>query len=516
MAAPASLHSPAQRSLRDYGNLMRRRRWFVVVPVLVTIAGALVVTALSTPRYASHTSVVVHQPPTAGDIESAARPMDDRSLNNELQRARTSQLLLEVRDLVGAEPTTGVRLAVAEDGDVLVFSASSADPHRAAAAADAHASLFIEARRGAMTQDLRDRMMVLNERIEGIDRAVASGALDSAAEAAMFVERVQYDDELERLEVSEALIEESAASVLDAARVADAPYAPDLDRNVLLALVVGLAVGVAVAFVVDELDPLLRDDRALAAASRLPVLAVIPTLVDWKPGEVRLATRDDSMSTCAEAYRGLRCAVERLALEGGCRTIQVTSPNPGDGKSTTSANLAMALAAAGVDVLLVDGDLRRPRQHRFFGLPNDVGLTTAVLGDPLNDVVHRIGGTGRLRVLCAGPMPPDPSELLAARATATFLSGLRAQADVIIVDSPPVMSVADPLILTSSVDAVLLVASAATTDTANVRRAMEQLRLINAPMLGAVLNSFDTTKDASYAYGYAYPSAYAGAAATRS
>jgi non-specific protein-tyrosine kinase len=183
--------------------------------------------------------------------------------------------------------------------------------------------------------------------------------------------------------------------------------------------------------------------------------------------------------------------------------VLVTSPSAAEGKTTTLANLSVALAQAGQRVVVSCCDLRRPRIHDFFGLDNAVGLTSVLLGElPISAALQPVPGVKNLWVLASGPLPPNPSELLSSSRTAEVMATLHGHADVVLVDSPPVLPVTDAVVLSSRVDAVLLIATVGVTTGKALRRALEMLNQVDAPVIGTVLNG--TTGDGSYGYGYQY------------
>jgi len=196
----------------------------------------------------------------------------------------------------------------------------------------------------------------------------------------------------------------------------------------------------------------------------------------------RLITLADPRSPVAEAYRSLRTNLEFASLDRPLRSLVVTSPGPEEGKSTALANLAVVTAEANKRVILVDCDLRRPRQHEIFGLPNDQGLTNMVEEPPFRDV-----GVAGLRVLTSGPLPPNPAELLASRRMDDILRFLTEQADLVLFDVPPVIAVTDAAILASKVDGTLLLIGAGSTRREHAQRAKEVLERVNARLVGAVL-----------------------------
>jgi receptor protein-tyrosine kinase len=188
-----------------------------------------------------------------------------------------------------------------------------------------------------------------------------------------------------------------------------------------------------------------------------------------------------------------------MALENPTKVLQITSPCAGDGKTTTAANVAWIMAEAGQRVVLVGCDLRRPRIHEFFGLPNDIGFTSVLLGEAeLEDALLWIPNQPRLQVLPTGPIPPNPSELLSGSMTQEVFKSLSSYADIVVVDSAPILPVTDAAVLSTSADAVLLVVSARLNRRQDIVRSLEMLWQINAPIVGTVLNGAPQTD--SYAY----------------
>jgi len=206
-----------------------------------------------------------------------------------------------------------------------------------------------------------------------------------------------------------------------------------------------------------------------------------------------LVTLTDPESAAAEAYRTLRINLQFTALDTELRSLLVTSPGPGEGKTTTLANLAVTLAQVDQRVIVVDCDLRRPQLHQLLGLDNSLGLTTMMLEDallaspPLQDT-----GVAGLRALTSGPLPPRPADLLGSKRMQQIIATLCDQADIVLFDAPPVMSATDAAVLATRVDGVLLVLSSGETKREHATGALERLQKINANVLGAVLNNAAT------------------------
>jgi len=231
-------------------------------------------------------------------------------------------------------------------------------------------------------------------------------------------------------------------------------------------------------------------------------LAKVKTTKDATAG---LVAYTEPKSAAAEAYRTLRTNIQFASPDKPVHTILATSTSPDDGKSTTIANLAITFAEAGSSTILIDGDLRRPHIHSIFGLSNDAGLTTLVAemarntGSSMAVLPLQAGPVANLQILTSGPVPPNPAEILASKRLADILEMLKARADYILIDTPPIIAVTDAAILSSRVDGVLLVVNAGKTRRDLAVKARDMLQQVNANVLGVVLNNAKIDKSA-YAY----------------
>ena len=205
----------------------------------------------------------------------------------------------------------------------------------------------------------------------------------------------------------------------------------------------------------------------------------------------KLITLTSPLSPVSEAYRALRTNIQFASFDKPARTIVVTSTGPEEGKTTTVANLAVTFGQAGNRVILVDADLRRPSLHRLFGLDNSVGLTNLFIDTTGQQMSPHLQGTSapNLRVLTSGPLPPNPSELLASQKMRSVVDWLRGEADIVLFDCPPILAVTDAAILGHQVDGVLLVFSAHRTKRDNAAKAKSLLEKVNANILGVILNN---------------------------
>jgi capsular exopolysaccharide synthesis family protein len=258
----------------------------------------------------------------------------------------------------------------------------------------------------------------------------------------------------------------------------------------------------------DSLDDTLSSKEAVEHAANAPVLVMVPMVTSWRRSKKAMVVSvTDPTSPAAESYRSLRTSLQFARQEGEMRSLVVTSPAAGDGKTSTIANLGAVFAQTGERVVLVSCDLRRPRLGEFFGLDEEAGLTTVLLGQrSLEESLRPLTGYDRLVVLPAGPIPPNPAELLDSAHAQQIFATLRANFDLVLIDSPPVLPVTDAVVLSKHADATLLVAAAGQTTRGDLRRAVEKLAQVNATVLGTVLNQ--VTRQNSYGYGYGYGYSY--------
>lgn len=203
-----------------------------------------------------------------------------------------------------------------------------------------------------------------------------------------------------------------------------------------------------------------------------------------------LITISEPLSPISEAYRTLRMNLQYAALDYALRSLLITSPGPGEGKTTTLANLAVTMAEAEQRVIMVDADLRKPCLHQFFGLSNDAGLTTMMVDDQaLGQPPLQPTAVKGLHLLASGPLPPRPADLLGSRRMEKIIERLLDEADILLFDAPPVIPVTDAVVLATKVSGVLLVFSAGETKREHAQRAIERLSKVNARIAGVVLNN---------------------------
>jgi len=538
-------NSPAvgELSLREHLGVLRRRKVTIAATMLFVVLAAVAFSAVQKASYEA-TAEVLLQPRASEQIYAPSQqaPVDQSQIevDTEIQVMKSRS----VQDAVTRElgRVTTVDIEARNRTMVVALTAHSNDPGDAAHIANTYASTYVRVRRQATIDDLVAASTQIQQQIDkatadiaALDRAVAAldaqiVAAGSAAERtalkdqrdqlvasnakdllALQTRRSGYTDQLDKLTLASNLTQTGGAQIVSEAQVPSSPVSPQPIRDAFLALFVGLLIGIGIAFLREHLDDTIKTKDDLdGLPAGFGVLSLIPVVDGWKDRAVpTVVSVTAPQSAAAESYRALRTAIQFLALDHPMGIVQVTSPQAAEGKTTTLSNLAVALARSGKRVIVVDCDLRKPRVESFFNVSNEVGFTTVLLGEtPLSAALHRLSDQPRLVILPAGPPPPNPSELLSTKRAGDMLARLRTEADYVLVDSPPVLPVADAIILAGFVDATLLVVTAGSTTKRQAQRAAELLQQVHAPMIGTVLNAvgvgdgYDSGFDYRYGYGY--------------
>lgn len=301
-------------------------------------------------------------------------------------------------------------------------------------------------------------------------------------------------------ELQKGLISKIAVTITSPAVLPTTPVSPRPRLDLLLGLILGLVAGLGAAALLEALDQTIKTTSEAGAAVGVSLIGLVPK----RRGDVVVVTADDS-SPKGEPYRSIRTSIRFLDPDRPLRSLLITSPTPGDGKTVTATNLAVAFALSGDQVVVIDADLRRPKLADSFGLEGSVGLTSIVLrATDLETALQT--WSPRLSLLASGPLPPNPSEILGSQLVSNLLRDVVDHADITIIDAPPVLPVADALALATQVDGVILVLRADETLKQAAAEAARRLEAVGANVLGYVLNGVPRAESKStYAsYGY-YP-----------
>ena len=519
-------HHHSAATLRDYLQVVRRRKWIVLQAVVIVPIVAALLASRQPVHYRASADVLLSDQSLASALTGLAsqNALRDGGLATQADVARIPLIADRAVRRNGITARTADQLlgessvAPRDTTNILTFTVTDADATLATRLANAYANEYARYRHELDTNALLDARRVVERQIATMRAAGQTGI--------RYQSLVQTDGQLAML----ASLQGSNATVIREAGGA-ARLGPATTRDGILGLILGLGLGLGLAFLRESLDTRVRSAAEIGERIGLPLLARIPE----PPRRIRNADKlvmiEEPGSAEAEPFRILRTNLQLMSLERDVRTIMVTSALEQEGKSTTAANLAVALARGGQDVALIDLDLRSPYLERFFTpLHERRGVTQVVLGhDTLDDALFEVRvhvsereatipgwngmgpRVGRLEVLFAGHIPPDPGEFMSSGGLSQVLEELRARADVVIVDTPPILHVGDAIALSPKVDALIVV-----TRIQALRRQMlvELHRLLETtpvPKLGYVATGAQAEDD----YAGTYYASYYGAPVPR-
>ena len=522
--------------LRDYLRVFRRQLALIVAITLLGAAAAAAYTFRRTPVYESSASVLVRAI-TTNAFDPGSRVDQQLNMFNQRQLAQSEPVAALAAKTLQTTATPAqllehVKVDVPANSQILRVRYQDTVPLTAQRGADAFAKAYLasreaDARAQATTsqKSLQKDIARFQKQASAAEKQIADPDADSAtrqaAQAKLAAANNRLDQLLSQLSGFQSL-DFTPGTVIAAAGLPATPASPNNRLDVGIGLLVGLFLGVVLAFVRDRTDDRLRGREDLAERLDRPVLATIPPLskrvrqdgkLRWKRrSRNSLVTLEQPNSPAAESYRTLRTRMARLASQLDINSVMVVSAGVGEGKSTTAANLAVVLAETGKDVLLVSADLRRPRVHQFFSLQNKSGLSNLLTDGTPPDKRKGPVADGKqmaselwsvapnLWVVLSGPLPPHPSALMDSDSMRQFLKEQRDLFDFIVLDCPPALVVADSMALAPLADAVLVVADAKESDRNLVSRLKEELEQVGGKIVGSVLNRSKQAGKSTYYY----------------
>jgi capsular exopolysaccharide synthesis family protein len=442
--------------LREYVRILRRSWILILVFALVGLGAGLAYSIQRTPQYEATSKVFISPAVATTVLDLDAASGYARSTARELAELAKSGLVLDpvISELqLGASAQTlaaEVSASARTNTAIIDIDVTDPDAERAAAIADAIA-----------------------EELVRVGPSVTPASPDGVLSLRV--------------------------TLAQQARVPANPENPRTAFNAGLGALMGLAFGLCVAFLIGVFDSRIRGQRDVEQTTKSPVLGSIG--YDPAGKDQPLIVRTDPTSPRAEAFRALRTNLHFLGVGSSAHSLVVTSPDEGMGKTTTSANLALALCDADFTVCLVEGDVRRPKVAACFGIPGTVGLTDVIHGDVQLSEALQPAGHERLRVLPAGTMPPNPSELLGSREMTALLRELEGQFDVVLIDAAPLLPVTDAAVLGASASASLVVVAAGRTKRGQLEGALRALEGAGAKTYGVVLTKSPTRGPDANGYG---------------
>jgi polysaccharide biosynthesis transport protein len=526
-----------------YLEVLRKWFWLIVLAVALSAGSGFIASLLAVPVYRTTTTIMVGQSindpnPNANDFyagEQLAQTYVQLLARESILSATINTLGLNqnwqsLRSQVAASPVSNTQL--------INISVLDTSPERAKAIANEIARQLILQSPTTPSPEEQARLDFIRSQLPEIESRISNEAakvdqLDQVIAGATSARQIQdaqqrqtvIQSQISQLQSTHALLLASLQtdsvnylSIVDPAETPTSPVSPNVPLNTLLAMAIGLSLSVGAAFLLEYLDDTIRSPEEVRQLLGAPMLAAISELTTHEYND-QLITQSEPRSPITESYRALRTNLQFLAVDTPLKTILITSSAPGEGKSVTSSNLAVVFAQAGKSVLLVDADLRRPVSHKIFGLKNRIGLTTWLVGqevgtepgiDPeatatgqsrrtLNNYFQP-SGVPHLSVMCSGSLPPNPAELLGSNRMHDFLQEAGRTFDVVIVDSPPCVTVTDAVVLSQWVNGVLLVIDGQSTHRQSIARARENLASAGGRLLGAVVNRFDVRGSGYYGY----------------
>jgi len=506
-----------------YLTILGRRKWVIAVTLAVTVTVVVIGTLTMTPTYVASTTLRVATA-LGGSVSYTDYRYAEQLINTYAEIATSRPVLQELVQRLGLDQPPQIEVEIIANTELVHITVEDPNPILAREAANALAEILVAQSRElysgggktaheilgeqlAQTERELDQARTEHENLltqspEDVERIAAASRSISLKEQTYATLLQQYD----QARVREA-IRANALSVVEPAVAPEAPSKPRKALNIALGFMVGLAGGVGLAFLFENLDDTIKTPDDVSRALGLATLGAIGRLAK---GEESLVVAAQPLSPVAEAFRALCTNVRFSSVDRPLRTLLVTSPGFTEGKSIAAANLAVAMTQAGLRVVAVDADLRRPRLGQLFGLDLGEGVTGERLWWGLSGSLLEGRTDGRLhpvqveglRVLPSGELPPNPAEIMGSQHMQKVLHELAGQADVVLIDSPPVLPVADATALAQAVDGVLLVLEAGHTRRQVARQAVESLRQVGANLVGVVLNRVPTRKSGYYYSSY--------------
>jgi non-specific protein-tyrosine kinase len=503
--------------IRRNSSLLWQWAWLILLISLVMGGSAFYFSRKMTAIYKTSTKILVitaanNRPTDYNSIMASTQLTStyaDMLTNEAVLQQVIKQLNLATTPQVLAN---SIQVAPVRDTQLIGITVQGSNPAQIADIANTMVAIFIDRIQSiqstsyaASKQNLSDQLAAINQTLLDTKAKIAN-VTDPAEKDRLEAQVVQYQQiyatlltTYEQARLSEAQSFSNVAQV-NLAQPPLTPVGPNVMLNTLLAALMGVLLSAGAIFGLDALDDTVRTPEQVSKLLGLPVLGVI---LHHKVG-AQLVTQGEPRSQTAESFRLLRTNVQYANIDKPLRKLMVTSPLPGEGKSLVSSNLAVILAQAGRRVALVDADLHHPTIHKLLNIPNEIGMTTVLLQPVLNlDEVMKNTNIRGFSFMPSGDLPPNPAELLGSIKMGQLLEKLVEGVDTVVIDTPPVLQVADPLVLATKVDGVILVLKSGETKASAAKDAVERLMQVNAHIIGVVLNNVNI-KSSRYRYYYHY------------
>jgi len=493
----------------------------------LTGATAFVASSRQTELYSATATMLVN-PGVSGNSVSDYNSLlaSQRLAETYQQLVTTSPIEQRVAESLGVdEIDSTVSSAAEEDTQLIRVTVVDEDPEMAAQVANAFVTEFqksiadqvssqVETARADLDEEiasLESRQKELSEQITSLDTEANADnqqvqrQINDLTEERSNVNASLNDVRAEASSINAQLaVASDRISLAEPADVPESPVEPRPMRSLALGLFVGLLLGIGLIALVEFFDNTVKPESNVQGLAGAPVLATVSSLAKMEPGGRQVYTLTQPRSGASEAIRLLRTNLEFAAASAPIDAITISSSGPGEGKSTTVANLGVVLAQGGQTVAILDADLRRPTQHRIFGVGNDTGLTTLLThpDQAWQSVARRVALPGLYLVPC-GPVPPNPSDLLSSDRFEKILERIKAEVDLVIIDSPPILAASDALAIATHTDGVVLVTQSHRTRIDALRHSAQAVQQGGIRLVGVVLNR-QKAKEGGLYYGEYY------------
>jgi capsular exopolysaccharide synthesis family protein len=511
--------------LRQYLNVILKWLWLILISVVIAGGSSYFASRAATPIYRTKTTLMVGRVTQNPDTTSSEIYTGQQLAYTYVQLARREPVLKGAAEALGLygdwNSLVGqVSASSVPNTQLIEISVVDSDPFRAKLLADAIAQQLILQSPTGTSEVNPDEAEFIKVQLDNVKSKLDTG-LDEVARlkeeldatnSAMQIQNLQNQINVLETKISgwqsiytQLLIplqggRVNVLTVVEEANIPSVPISPNIRMNVLLAAAIGLILSVAGAILVEYLDDTIKTSEDVGRLSKLATLGTIGK-INGEDITHKLVAAKNPLDPRVEGFRVLKTNLQYLTNNQQVSSLMVTSSIPREGKSVCLANLAVVMAQAGMRVVLVDADFRRPVQHKIFNLMNRKGLSDAILCYP--DVAAFLQPTEveNLLVLVSGPLPSNPAKLLEAERMKGLLKELNQMADIVLVDTPPVLVVADAYILSPHMDGVVLITAAGHTRRSELKRSIEELSRVHANVLGVVLNRFQSG-DGNYYYYY--------------
>lgn len=522
--------------LKHYFYLLRSYWWLIALTTLVAGGAAFVVGRLSTPVYSASTTLLIDTRPETGRADLTEIATSERLARTYAEIIESRRIREQVADELGIEADELAGAISAEritETQLLRIRVESTDRQRAAEIANRLADVFAAETLALQTSGFSASKDSLQAQLQYLEEQIANTSADLDVIGEDSVERsrlegilAQYNENytnllqsFEQLRLAEI---QSTSNIvqLDTAEIPRAPVRPNVLQNTILGAVIGFMLGIGIVFLIDFLDDTVKSPTEAERLAQVPVISMLGRRQTGKQkeDESELVTISNPRSPFAEAFRDLRTALLFSAIDKPNGIIAVTSANPGEGKTTVTANIGVVLAQAGHRVLIMDCDMRRPRMHQVFDTHYSSGGLTSLLLNldidaPTAEIDSAIGSAAQtteqsnLFLMTTGPLPPNPSELLGSTKMAKLLDLLSDRFEYVIIDTPPSLVVTDAFVLGVRADGMLLVVQAGSTRRNQLADMSARFRDLQVPVLGVAMNKV-SARSGSYYYYYYYKQPY--------